>query len=51
MLPRCWLLIGYLIGTHLPGTPAQQPDKLRLGHTAPATTGPHHTHTTLGLAA
>ncbi|MER5465533.1 hypothetical protein ABT010_33565 [Streptomyces sp. NPDC002668] len=39
--------------THLPvhGTPAQQPDTPRPGHTAPATSGLYRTHTTLGLAA
>lgn len=30
------LLIGYLIGTHLAGTPAQQSHTPRPGHTAPA---------------
>ncbi|MEU0032097.1 hypothetical protein [Streptomyces sp. NPDC006335] len=42
------LLAGYYIGTHLGDAPAQQPDSPRPGHTAPATTGPHSTHTPLG---
>ncbi|MFJ4633574.1 hypothetical protein [Streptomyces sp. NPDC088847] len=44
------LLIGYLIGTHLDGAPAPQPDIPRPGHTAPAPR-PHPTATVLGLAA
>ncbi|UXX98048.1 hypothetical protein N7U49_48000 (plasmid) [Streptomyces sp. AD2-2] len=44
------LLLGYLIGTHLSGTPAQSDTPLP-GHTtpAPATSRPHPT--ALGLAA
>lgn len=47
------LLIGYLVGSHLHGAPPQQPETPRPGHTtpAPATTGTHRTHATLGLAA
>jgi hypothetical protein len=46
------LLIGYLVGTHLHGAPAQS-DTPRPGHTtpAPATPSSHRTHTTLGIAA
>ncbi|MEU9663513.1 hypothetical protein [Streptomyces chartreusis] len=48
----CGLLIGYLVGTHLHGAPAQ-PDIPKPGHTtpAPATPSSHRTHTTLGIAA
>ncbi|WP_327328731.1 hypothetical protein OG735_41435 (plasmid) [Streptomyces sp. NBC_01210] len=47
------LLIGYLIGTHLHGAPAQQPETPRPGHTkpAPAMRGEHPTRTAHGLAA
>ncbi|MEV0185845.1 hypothetical protein AB0I54_42255 [Streptomyces sp. NPDC050625] len=47
------LLIGYLIGTHLHGAAAQQPDAPRPGHTtpAPATSGAHRTPSALGLTA
>ncbi|MFJ6393941.1 hypothetical protein ACIQJT_40920 [Streptomyces sp. NPDC091972] len=44
------LLAGYYIGTHLGDAPARQPDTPRPGHTTPATTGPHSTHTTRGTA-
>ncbi|MGW7130036.1 hypothetical protein ACWGIA_17050 [Streptomyces bobili] len=45
------LLIGYLVGTHLHGTPEQQPDQPRPGHTTPTTPGEHGTRTAHGLAA
>lgn len=41
------LLLGYLIGSHLQGTPAPQPHP-RPAHSIPAPTAPapRHTHTT-----
>ncbi|MCX4546480.1 hypothetical protein [Streptomyces sp. NBC_01565] len=39
------LLLGYLIGSHLQGTPAQQPQNPRPNHSTPAPTtpSPHRT--------
>ena len=45
------VLIGYLMWARPDGTPPQQPDVPRPGHTTPATPGQHRTHPTLGLAA